>query len=350
MGQSRSSSVTVARLSLVLAAVLWSLGSLFTRLLTEPTSLGLNRPALDPLHIAFFRGLIAGLVFVPALVANPRQVRFRPVMVGMVACFGVMSGLYMSALALGPAANAILLQNTAPFWVYVIGVYLLGNPADRRSWRAILLGVAGALIIVAGNWPRGADASGGQAAVLLMGLGSGITYAGVVLFLHFLRNESSQWLTVLNLCGSAAVIGGFVLARQGWNGTLDWLRVPTTGQLVLLAVFGILQMAVPYWLFARGLRSVSAQEAGIITLLEPVLNPIWAYLVAPDKEAPTVWTLIGGLVLLGALAWRYVPVRPTSRPDPLPTATGFEKLPVTTQTVRLDAGPTPTPPGSNPAS
>jgi drug/metabolite transporter (DMT)-like permease len=291
---------------LVLAAVLWSLGSLFTRVLTYPTGLGLDLPALTPLHLAFYRGAFAGLALIPLLRA--RDVRFRPVMLGMVGCFGLMSGLYMSALSLGQAANAILLQNSAPFWVYLIGVYILGDAPDRRSLRAILVGTAGTVLIVAGNMAGASSAvDESSVLVLLMGLGSGITYAGVVLFLTALRRESSAWLIVLNLLGSATLIGAFVVVRGGWTAAQDWFATPSAAQLGVLSVFGVLQMAIPYWLFARGLRSVSPQEAGIITLLEPVLNPIWAYLIAPDQERPTVWTLVGGLVLLGALAWRYLP-------------------------------------------
>jgi drug/metabolite transporter (DMT)-like permease len=77
----------------------------------------------------------------------------------------------------------------------------------------------------------------------------------------------------------------------------------------VLLVFGSVQLAAPYWLFARSLRAVSPQEAGIITLLEPVLNPVWAYLIAPHKDTPTVWTVTGGLLLLVALGWRYLPVK-----------------------------------------
>jgi DME family drug/metabolite transporter len=298
-----------ARAALVFAAVLWSTGSLFMRVLREPTGLGLDRPDLDPLQIAFFRGLFAGLALVPLV--RRQHVRFRSAMLGMVACFGAMSGLYLSALGLGQAANAILLQNSAPFWVYLIGVYLLGDPADRRSWRAILLGLGGTVAIVAGNWSAGGATYGGvsQALVLLMGLGSGLTYAGVVLFLRGLRAESSAWLMVLNLLGSAAILGGFVAIYKGWDAVLAWFTAPSAAQFLVLAVFGAVQMAAPYWLFARGLRSVSPQEAGVITLLEPVLNPVWAYLIAPDKEAPTAWTLAGGLLLLGALIWRYFPFR-----------------------------------------
>lgn len=286
---------------------------MFTRVLAEPTQLGLHQPRLDPLLMAFYRGLFAGAALLPLL--RPSHVRVRPVMFGMVACFGTMSGLYLSALSLGPAANAILLQNTAPFWVYLIGVHLLGDPPDRRSWRAILLGMTGAGVIVAGNWPRGLPPTeqAAQVEILLMATGSGVTYAGVILFLRWLRTESSVWLTVLNLFGSAGVIGLYVLAVRGTVGAGDWLGTPTREQLAFIAVFGAVQMALPYLLFTFGLRTISPQEAGIITLLEPVLNPIWAYLIAPDKETPTVWTWVGGAVLLGALVWRYLPRRGPAR-------------------------------------
>jgi drug/metabolite transporter (DMT)-like permease len=66
-------------------------------------------------------------------------------------------------------------------------------------------------------------------------------------------------------------------------------------------------MGLPYWLFARGLRSVSPQEAGAITLLEPMLNPLWAYLISPETDTPAETTWLGGALILGALAYRYLP-------------------------------------------
>jgi drug/metabolite transporter (DMT)-like permease len=68
-------------------------------------------------------------------------------------------------------------------------------------------------------------------------------------------------------------------------------------------------MSLPYWLVARGLRRVSPQEAGTLTLIEPLLNPVWAYLVSPRTESPNGYTLAGGAFILGALLWRYWPVR-----------------------------------------
>jgi drug/metabolite transporter (DMT)-like permease len=234
----------------------------------------------------------------------------------MVLFFGVMTGLYLSALGLGPAANAILLQNTAPVWVYLVGVYLLGDPPDRRTLKAILAAMVGAAVIVVGNWPRGLapDEQARQGTILLMAAGSGVSYAGVILFLRWLRAESPAWLTVLNMFGSGGLLLLFVFATRGGPATADWLAAPTGRQLLFIALFGSFQMALPYWLFTRGLRVVSPQEAGFITLLEPVLNPVWAYLIAPDRETPTVWTLAGGGVLLAALGWRYFPARRPATP------------------------------------
>jgi len=57
------------------------------------------------------------------------------------------------------------------------------------------------------------------------------------------------------------------------------------------------------------LRGISAQEAGTLTLLEPILNTLWAYLISPDQQRPTVYTLVGGALILGALLFRYLPIR-----------------------------------------
>ncbi|HJZ57397.1 MAG TPA: DMT family transporter [Gemmataceae bacterium] len=298
-------SVAQARLCLVLAAVLWSSGSLFMRLAQQPALLGWSEPGLAPLPIAFFRALFAGVVMIPLI--RPDDVRFRLRMGLMVVTFALMSGVYLSAMGLGKAGNAIFLQNTAPFWVYVFGVVLLGTASDRRGWAAVSLGLLGAVVIVGGNWPADLPPSEQQAAigVLCLGVASGVVYAGVVLFLSSLREFSPAWLVFLNHIGSAAALGLFIaLAPADVSG---WVAMPTSAQLALLAVFGAVQMAIPYWLFARGLRVVSPQEAGIITLLEPLLNPVWAYLITPETDTPNGPMFLGGGLILAALVWRYMP-------------------------------------------
>lgn len=231
------------------------------------------------------------------------DVRLRPVMFPMVICFAVMSGLYLSALSLGAAANAILLQNTAPVWLCLFGWIVLKDRIDSKTWISVAIAMLGGSVIVIGN--GAADRS--QTNILLMATGSGIAYSCVILFLRSLRGESAAWLTLWNLTGSALCLAAYIGLRFGFSELIAWLAEPSWKQLVFLAVFGVLQMATPYCLFARGLRTVGPQEAGIITLLEPLLNPLWAFLIAPDRDTPTIWTAIGGVILLFAIAFRYWP-------------------------------------------
>jgi len=297
------------RWCLVLAAVLWSLSGFATRLLKIPTALDLNEPALSPLQIAFFRGLFAGLVLLPAV--SFRTVGFRPVMPVMVVVFGVMNALFISAITDGPAANAILLQNTAPFFVFAYAIFVLREKADTRSVVAITIGLLGMAVIVGGD---GKLFAGGDIDVTLMGVGSGIAYAVVILCLRHLRDQPAAWLSVMNNLGGALCIALAVAVLNGLPFFVNWVTTPSGRQVTFLVVFGGVQMALPYFLFARALRSVSPQEAGTITLLEPLLNPVWAYLISPETDTPTTATWAGGAMILGALAYRYWP-RAEAKPD-----------------------------------
>ncbi len=282
-------------------------------LLRRPTGLGLDAPQLTPVQIAFWRSLFDGLCLLPLL--RPKAIRFRPLMLLMVGCFTIMSGLYLSALGLGNAANAILLQNTAPVWVYLISVFLLGQVKERTAWKPIALAMCGACTIVAGNWPwhiSGVEQSA-QIQILGMAVGSGVMYAGVVIFLGLLNKESPAFLMVLNLLGTAALIAITIGILHGPAFLFAWITEPNGKQLLFLAAFGVLQMAVPYVLFARSLKVLSSTDAAIITLIEPLLNPVWAYLIDPANEQPSWWTILGGTLLLLALLWRYKPRRISHR-------------------------------------
>ncbi len=289
-----SSSSAHGRLCIALAALLWSTSGAFTKVLTLPTPFGLHLPEIAPLQIACFRTLFAGAVLLPAL--RRADFSFRPAMLAMVACFAIMNATFVSAMALGTAANAIVLQYTAPMWMYLASVWWLGERADRRNLVALVIGLAGIAVLVAGGW------QGGDLPAIGIALVSGLTYAGVLIYLRVLRTASPRWLTVLNLLSSAVVLLPFVWGRS-------W---PAPGQLAVLFVYGAGQMAIPYWLVARGLRSVSPQEAGTITLLEPLLNPLWAYLIS--GEQPRWYSLVGGAFILGALAWRYGPWQRDRKP------------------------------------
>ena len=284
---------THGRLCIVVASVLWSLNGFFVPVLTKDTLLGLNNPAVTAQHIAFYRVLFAGIVLVPGL--RRAEITFRLPMLLSAGAFAIMNLVFVFAMTEGVIASAMFLQYTAPVWLYLVCVYGLGEPADRRGLVSVMIALVGIFAIVAGGWHDNG------LRVMALGLASGITYAGVLLGIRLLRSESSRWITVVNLMTAAA----FSLPL------LFFVPNPSWAQLATLVVFGGLQLGLPYLLMARGLRSVDAREAGTLTLIEPILSPIWAFLVADQRPQTTTW--IGGAFILAALLYRYAPLKKPKR-------------------------------------
>ena len=278
------------RLFILTAAFLWSLSGFFVPLLRNETRFGLNVPVVSPWHIAFFRVFFAGMLLAPLV--KRKQAKFRPAMLFTAIAFALMNGLYSLAMSEGKTSDAIMLQNTSPMWLFLATVLVLGEPADRRSLVAILIGILGVAVIVWGGWQAG------QMDIVLLALGSGFAYAMVLLGLRHARR-----IAVLD-DGGEPPGRPLVLVPVLWK-----LPLPTWPQLGVLAVFGTLQLGLPYVLMARGLRSVSPQEVGTLVLVEPLLNTLWAYLTAPERQTPSIYTLGGGAIMIGAMFFRYAPFR-----------------------------------------
>jgi DME family drug/metabolite transporter len=217
-----------------------------------------------------------------------RRPRWRRELIPLGAVFAGMNITYLTAMTLGTAANAIWLQSTAPWWVFLAGVLFLREPCARSERVPLVVGGLGLAIIL---W---FEVQGQARAGVLCGLVSGITYAGVVMSLRALRSHDSVWLIVVSHLATAAVMLPYVAYVNVW---------PSAAQLPVLAAFGLLQMAVPYVFFARGLRSVTSQEATVIGLLEPLLLPVWVYFAW--SEAPAPWTIVGGALILAGLILQY---------------------------------------------
>ncbi|HEX8199183.1 MAG TPA: DMT family transporter, partial [Isosphaeraceae bacterium] len=209
------------------AAALWSLSGVIVKALS----------GLDGATIAFYRGLFAGLALLPVVPRSRWAV--RPVMLLTIPLFAAMTGLFLAAVRATTAANAIFLQNTAAFWMVPASALLLREPPDRRSLAGIGLAAVGVAAIVLYGY-RGPQERPGIA----LALGSGVAYAGVVVGMRGLRALDPIWLSAVNNLGGALVQGAWIAATSGS------IPRPGPGQLVVLVAFGVVQMAIPYALFA----------------------------------------------------------------------------------------------------
>ncbi|MCO6458228.1 MAG: DMT family transporter [Pirellulaceae bacterium] len=281
------------RLLLLAAAVLWSTSGFFAK---APIFDGWPGPVL-----AFWRAVFACLILLPMV----RRPRWSPKLIPMVLLFTAMNFTFLSALTLTEAANAIWLQYTSPLWVFLVGVFLFREPVHARDRWLLICGMSGVALILAfelqGSDPRG----------VIYGLLSGLFFAGVVLSIRQLRDQESAWLIALNHLVAAALLAPLALRDEHW---------PQGAQWAYLAGFGMFQMGLPYVLFALGLKTVAGHEAAGISLLEPVLVPIWVYVAwhgADNYTPPHWWTLVGGGLILSGLYLRYQGLRrPTFRPRP----------------------------------
>lgn len=288
-------SLLAARLLVLAAAMMWSSSGFFAKF-----------HAIDdwpgPLR-AFWRAAFACVILLPLI----RRPQWSWKLIPATLIFAAMNYTYLTAMAKGTAANAIWLQNTAQMWVLIIGVLVFRERAVLRDWLAVVLCGLGIAFILAFEL-RSAEVKSVEA-VLYGGL-SGIFYAGVVLSLRQLRDFESAWLVGLNHLVTAIVLSPWAVTayQSGEHWPSGWLWL-------LLAGFGILQMGLPYVLFARGLKTIPGHEAAGIGLLEPLLVPIWAYFVTAGQDVPKWWTLAGGGLIFAGLVVRYVgSARPEIRP------------------------------------
>jgi drug/metabolite transporter, DME family len=272
-----------AVLSVVCAALLWSSGGLFIKI-----------APFGPLAVACGRALVTTLFYLIALRANLRGARLST---GLV--YAAMIVTFVSATKLTTAANAIFLQYTGPAYVLVLSPFLLREPFERLDAFCVALSLAGMGLFFVGR------VEPGQFWGNVLGALSGIAYALTIVLLRRDAKEGAKGAMPSTVLGNliAAVITLPFAASQFASITLQ-------GALVLLYL-GIVQMGIAYLLLARGLRSVPAAEASLISMLEPTLNPIWVYLGTGERPGP--WAVLGGAIVLAAVGMRAL-----AKPSPSP--------------------------------
>lgn len=276
-----------------IAALLWSLNGALIKLVNQ------DGQGPNGVSIAFWRSLIAGLFLLPFGIRRmptlfrrsgssgpsiePR-LSDRRAIVACVFCFAAMTTSFVVATTKTAAANAIILQYTSTFWVFGLSPWITGERANRGDIPILALAMMGIAIIFWGS-------SSTDLAGLLIALSAGMFYGLLTLLLRRVRGVDSMALTVANNLGTALVLIPFMIT----SGTI--MLPPRTW--LLLIFMGIVQFGLPYYFFSLGLNRIPAHQAALICMAEPILVPVWAYVVVANvPEAPTV---IGGSVILLAL-------------------------------------------------
>jgi drug/metabolite transporter (DMT)-like permease len=269
------------------AALLWSSGGLGIKAIPEP-----------PLTVACYRSAVATMAM--ALIFRPP--RWRPTLPFLVAVVSYAACLttFVVATKWTTAANAIFLQYSGVVWVVLLSPLVLGEALRLRDLGAVACAFVGMALFFADRLEFRARA--GDAVAVL----SGVCFAAVMLSL---RRERDGGAIPAVVYGNLLLVLCLLAVGAG-------RPAPGPRSAAILLALGVFQIALPYVFFVRGLRLVTATQAALVGMLEPVANPVWVFLGLGER--PTGAAIAGAAIVLGAIGWRTLaapPATPVPAPD-----------------------------------
>lgn len=262
-----------AILLLIVCSLLWSTGGLLLKKVDWP-----------PLAVAGGRGLIAA-VFLMACLRRVR-LRFDRYTLFAALAYAATTILFATANKYTTAANAILLQYTAPVYIALFGAWLLGERATRLDWATIVV-VLGGMALFFFDDLDASHVTGNVIAIV-----GGVCFAAMTLLLRKQKDGSPI---------DSIILGNLIAATIG----LPWMvraPLPSPVGIASLVALGTLQLGVSYLLYSYAIKRVTALEAVLIPVIEPILNPVWVMLLLGERPGRNA--LIGGAIVLGAVTVR----------------------------------------------
>jgi drug/metabolite transporter (DMT)-like permease len=256
------------------AATCWSSGGLITRLVTtSPWTTSLWRSLFASLFLALVLGIVRGRgIFA----------RWRWPVVAAAACMALASTCFILSLAHTSVANTLILMSTGPYVAGVFGWLLLGERVAPRTWLAMGVALAGAVIMVSNSYARGTIIGD------LLAIVMAASFAIATVLVR--RHPDIEMAPAAMLATALTCLVALPLAEPGTTSFRD---------LALLAFFGIGQFGAGFLLFMAGARLLPAAQTSLIGMLETVLGPLWVWLAL--NEQPATATLAGGALILSAL-------------------------------------------------
>ncbi|HEX8710014.1 MAG TPA: DMT family transporter [Pyrinomonadaceae bacterium] len=290
ISESRGGASAASPLLLVLAAaLLWSTGGLFIKWTT-----------LSTFELTFWRSLLAALT----VAFFTRREGFGLNSIGFVTSllYAGLLLLFVVATKLTTAANAIFLQYTAPIYVLLLEPLFYKEKFRRVDIITLAACVTGMSLFFVGKL-RPQDVSGN-----LTALASGLCFAFYILLLRHPRSREVNRASSV-IYGNLLLV---VLTAPAGLAAVRWMSAQDAGSVFYLGVF---QLGVAYTLFTLGMaRGVRSLDAGIVGYIEPVLNPLWVFLLLGER--PSLWALAGGAIIIAAVvSHTFVSARRTRRRD-----------------------------------
>ena len=280
-------SIQIARWQALAAAVLFSTGGA-----------AIKAEAFSGLQVSSLRSGIAALVLLAWLKGRGTW-SWRIAGIGCI--YAATLTLFVTSTKLTTAANAIFLQSTAPLYLLFLGPRFLGERVRPRD--LVYLGaVAAGLIFCMSEQTTATSTAPNPAAGNLLALACGIAWAMTLVALRLLERRGSGGASAGGSVGaetgfSALVAGNAIACLVALPFALPF-PAAAAAEWLTIVYLGVVQIGVAYACLTAAMRHLPALEASLLLLIEPVLNPVWTWLVRGER--PGSWTLLGGAVIIAA--------------------------------------------------
>lgn len=256
------------------AAVIWSTGGLFIKWTT-----------LSGLELSFGRSFLAAITV--AIFTRREGFGLNRITLIASVLYAALLLLFVLATKETTAANAIFLQYTAPLYVLVLEPIFYKEKFRQRDLITVIFCVIGMSLFFVGKL-RPQDVTGN-----LLALASGVCFASYFLLLRHPRARDVNR-------ASSVIYGNLLVVLIAAPAGLQALSHITLHDTLSVVYLGVVQIGIAYTLFTLGMsRGIRSLDAGIVGYIEPVLNPVWVFLVIGER--PSKWALIGGAIIVGAV-------------------------------------------------
>jgi len=269
-------------LMLVLAPVFWSTGGLLIKLVNW-----------NPIAIAGTRSGISAIIIYLYIITFKKDIDKKKLInkdiykwIGAF-FYAATVIIFVVANKMTTAANVIFLQYTAPVWVALFSGVILKEKVKRIDWIVIFFVMSGMMLFFLG------DIEMGQMLGNILAVFSGVAFAGVILSLKMQKNCKAIEVVFLGNLLTLIVSLPFILQS-----------IPDFKSIIGLILLGVFQLGFAYIFFSEAIEKVSAIEAILIPAIEPILNPIWVFLIIGEK--PSNFAIIGGIVVIISILSRSI--------------------------------------------
>ena len=262
-----------AILMLLFAGVLWSLGGLLIKSIPW-----------HPLAISGLRGGIAAIVIYAF--SKDRKIIITYEKLFAACLYTLVVTLFVVANKLTTAGNAILLQYTAPVYVALFGYMFLGEKSTFIDWITIFILLGGLTLFFLDDLSF--DGYLGNALAIL----SGMSFAALTISLRKQKNHNPSDSILLGNILTLIIGLPLIISETSFN----------LHSIILILILGIIQLGVPYILYTTAIKHVTALDAIIFPVIEPILNPILVFFILGETLGP--WAFLGGALVLGSVVLR----------------------------------------------